>query len=44
MIESDHNERNRRIEQAIDIELNRLSDELKSRNAEEIDLLEVEKF
>ena len=33
----------RLTEQAIDIELNRLSDELKSRNAEEIDLLEVEK-
>ena len=33
----------RLTEQAIDIELNRLGDELKSRNAEEIDLLEVEK-
>ena len=33
----------RLTEQAIDIELNRLSDELKSRNTEEIDLLEVEK-
>ena len=33
----------RLTEQAIDIELNRLNDELKSRSAEEIDLLDVEK-
>ena len=32
----------RLTEQAIDIELNRLDDELKARNAEEIDLFEVE--